>query len=58
MKSLCISVGGVDLWNGLGEELKGCINIKHLKKCKEQRFLAVMQMRREYADVLVYLLFI
>lgn len=29
-KSLCISVIGVDLPNGLGEKLKGCSNIKHL----------------------------
>ncbi len=39
MKSLCISVGALDLWNGLGEKLKGCINIKHFKKMHRTQIL-------------------
>ena len=31
-KSMCISVCGVDLWNGLGDGLKRSTNINHFKK--------------------------
>ena len=32
LRTVCISVKGVDLWNGLGAEMKHSININHLKK--------------------------
>ena len=39
LKSMCISVTGVKLWNSLDNSLISCINFHHFKKCYTDRLL-------------------
>ena len=39
LKSMCISVTGVKLWNSLDNSLISCINVHHFKKCYTNRLL-------------------
>ena len=39
LKSMCISVTGVKLWNSLENSLISCINVHHFKKCYTNRLL-------------------
>ena len=39
LKSMCISVTGVKLWNSLDNSLISCKNVHHFKKCYTDRLL-------------------
>lgn len=39
LKQMCASVVGVKLWNSLQNDLKGCINVFHLKKMYKERII-------------------
>ena len=39
LKSMCISVTGVKLWNSFDNSLISCKNVHHFKKCYTNRLL-------------------
>ena len=39
LKSMCIYVTGVKLWNSLDNSLISCKNVHHFKKCSTDRLL-------------------